>query len=203
MEKKTHVMCANALSLYIMKPDSISSLLITTTFATLGGIIADVDLKDSTTDKLFDRLMTSLVTVVVMSVFINYFFSMDLYSKLKEYSEILNYLISVSLFVIMAYLGSKSSHRSFTHSIIGCIVYSGIIAYGFKENVLIPFIVSYISHIVLDLLNIKGVALFYPSKYRLSLKLCESDGKVNKFLFVLFTFCYIVLLFFIGFNINI
>ena len=194
-------MCANAISLCIMRPNTISGLLVTATCATLGGIIADVDLKDSTTDKLFDRLMTSLITIVLMSVALYYLFDINLYSKLKEFNDWLNYIICIGLFILLAYLGSKSSHRSFTHSIIGCIVFSGILAYGFKSNVLIPFILSYISHIILDLFNLKGVALFYPSKYRFSFKLCESNGKVNKFLFIMFTLSYITLLFLIGFNV--
>ena len=54
MEKKTHVMCANFVSLCLIRPDNISDLLITCGFATLGGLVPDVDLKDSTSDKLFD-----------------------------------------------------------------------------------------------------------------------------------------------------
>ena len=66
MEKKTHVMCANLVSICLMKPDNISDLLITCGCATLGGLVPDVDLKDSTSDKLFDRLMTSLITIVLL-----------------------------------------------------------------------------------------------------------------------------------------
>lgn len=186
MEKKTHVMCANMVSLFFMRPDNISDLLITCGVATIGGLVPDVDLKDSTSDKLFDRLMTSLITIVVMSFFVKYFFDIDLYCKLKECSYI-NYLISICLFIVMAFFGSKSSHRSFTHSILGLIVYSLILSYGFDGNVIIPYFVSHLSHIILDLFNKKGVALFYPSKFRLCFKLCDSNGKVNKFLFILFS----------------
>ena len=186
MEKKTHVMCSNFISLCLMRPNSISDLLITCGVATIGGLLPDVDLKDSTSDKLFDRLMTSLVTIVLMSVFIKYFFDIDLYCKIKECSYI-NYLVSVCLFIVMAYLGSKSSHRSFTHSILGLFVYSAILSYGFGMNIVFPYFVSHLSHIVLDLFNMKGVALFYPSKYRLCFGICDSNGKVNKFLFILFS----------------
>ena len=186
MEKKTHVMCSNFISLCLMRPNSISDLLITCGVATIGGLLPDVDLKDSTSDKLFDRLMTSLVTIVLMSVFIKYFFDIDLYCKIKECSYI-NYLVSVCLFIVMAYLGSKSSHRSFTHSILGLFVYSAILSYGFGVNIVFPYFVSHLSHIVLDLFNMKGVALFYPSKYRLCFGICDSNGKFNKFLFILFS----------------
>ena len=203
MEKKTHVMCANLVSICLMRPDSISKLLITCGGATLGGLVPDVDLKDSTSDKLFDRLMTSLITIVLMSVFIKYFFGIDLYCKIKECSELFNYLISICLFIVMAYLGSKSSHRSFTHSILGLIVYSGILSYGFNTNVILPYFISHLSHIILDLFNKKGVALFYPSKYKLCFGICESNGKVNKFLFWLFSLMIVLYLVLIGFGIKI
>lgn len=198
MEKKTHVMCANLVSICLMKPDNISSLLVTCGFASLGGIVPDVDLKDSTSDKLFDRLMTSLVTIVLMSVFIKYFFDIDLYFKIKECSDIFNYLISACLFIVVAYFGSKSSHRSFTHSIFGLLVYSGILLYGFNVNVVLIYFVSHLSHIMLDLFNKKGIALFYPSKFRFSLDLCESNGKVNKFLFILFSLSIVLVLVLLG-----
>ena len=202
MEKKTHVMCANLVSICLMKPDSISDLLITCGFATLGGLVPDVDLKDSTSDKLFDRLMTSLITIVLMSFVIKYFFDIDLYYKIKECSYI-NYLISICLFIVMAFLGSKSSHRSFTHSILGLFVYSTILSYGFGMNVIIPYFVSHLSHIFLDLFNKKGIALFYPSKYRFCFNLCESNGKVNKFLFVLFSILIIFVLVLHGMGVEI
>ena len=202
MEKKTHVMCANLVSLCIMRPDNIFDLVVTCGVSTLGGLVPDVDLKDSTSDKLFDRLMTSLITVVLMSFFIKYFFDIDLYCKIKECSYI-NYLISSCLFIVMAFLGSKSSHRSFTHSILGMFIYSGILSYGFGNNIVYPYFVSHLSHIVLDLFNKKGVALFYPSKYRLCFGICDSNGKVNKFLFWLFSFMIVFVLILIGMDIKV
>ena len=202
MEKKTHVMCANLVSLYLMKPDSISELLITCGVASLGGLVPDVDLKDSTSDKLFDRLMTSLITIVLMSFLIKYFFDIDLYCKIKEY-DIFSYLISVCLFIIIAYFGSKSSHRSFTHSILGLFIYTGILFYGFGFNVVIPYFVSHLSHIVLDLFNKKGIALFYPSKFRFCFDLCDSNGKVNKLLFILFSILIVLYLVLISMGIRV
>ena len=202
MEKKTHVMCANLVSLYIMKPSNIPELLITCGVASLGGLVPDVDLKDSTSDKLFDRLMTSLITIVAMSFFIKYFFDFDLYCKVKEY-DFLSYLISICLFIVIAYFGSKSSHRSFTHSVIGLLIYTGILFYGFGFNVFVPYFVSHLSHIILDLFNRKGIALFYPSKFRICFDLCDSNGRVNKFLFILFSILIVVYLILISIGIKI
>ena len=193
MEKKTHVACANMLAIGLLRPDNISSLIITCGFASLGGLLPDVDLKDSTTDKLFDRLMTSLITIIAMNFFLKYFLDIDIYERIKELNIVFNYAISLFIFIVMGYLGSKFSHRSFTHSFLGCFIYTLILSYGFDNNTLIPFLCGYLSHIFLDLFNKKGVALLYPCKFRLCLNLCESNGMVNKILFIIFS-CLVILL---------
>ena len=194
MEKKTHIACANALAICMVRPDDISSLLITCGFASLGGLLPDVDLKDSTTDKLFDRLMTSLITIFLMNFFLKYFFNINIYEKIKEFNIIYNYVISLFIFIVMGYLGSKFSHRSFTHSILGCFVYTFILSYGFDYNVLFPFLCGFISHIVLDLFNKKGIALFYPCKSRFCFNLCDANGKTNKLLFIVFSLLFVLFL---------
>ena len=203
MEKKTHVACGNLISLFLMKPTTVSGLLITITSSTLGSLLPDVDLKDSTTDKLFDRLMTSLITIIVMSILMQYFFNINLYKIIKSYNNLFNYIITICLFIIMSYLGSKTAHRSFTHSILGLFIYTVILSYNFKDNIVIPYFISHLSHILLDLLNMKGVALFYPFKFRFSLKLCESSGSFNQLLFGLFSFCDMFLFVFLMIGINV
>ena len=198
MEKKTHIMCANAVSLGLVRPTTISGLLITVSFATLGALLPDVDLKDSVPDKIFDKLMASLITIVVMSFIIKFLFNIDLYCKIRECSDIFSYIISISIFIVMAYLGSKTSHRSFTHSILGCIIYTSILSYCFNKTAIFSFVFAYISHITLDLFNKKGIAILYPSKYRFAFKLCDSSGKVNKILFITFTILTVVILILLG-----
>ena len=198
MEKKTHIACANLISLSLIRPTTIPSLLITVGVSSLGSILPDVDKKDSTSDKLFDRLMTSLITIIIMGVLIKYFFNINIYKQIKEYNNIYNYIICITIFIIMSYLGSKTSHRSFTHSILGLFIYTAILSYSFKDNIVKPYFISHLSHMLLDLLNMKGVALFYPFKFRFSLKLCESNGIFNQLLFSLFSILIIIVLIIIG-----
>lgn len=202
MEKKTHVSCANLITLSLVKPTSIPSLLITISSSTLGSLLPDVDLKDSTSDKIFDRLMASLITIVISIILLKYFFNINIYNKIKEYNNIFNYIISISIFITVAYLGSKTSHRSFTHSILGLFIYSSILSIGFNNKVIIPYFISHLSHIILDLLNKKGISLFYPFKYRISLKLCESNGTINQLLFILSSISIVILLIIIGTSIE-
>ena len=194
MEKKTHIACANLISLTLFRPTSIADLLITIGTSSLGGVLPDVDLKDSTSDKLFDRLMTSLITIIIMGIIINYYFNINLYNVIKGYNNIYNYILCISIFITMSYLGSKTSHRSFTHSLLGAFIYSSIISYSFNDQIVLIFFISYLSHIILDLLNKKGIELLYPLKIRMSLNLCEVKGTVNKILFITTSILNIVVL---------
>ena len=194
MEKKTHIACANLLSLSLIRPTTIPSLLITIGVSSLGSILPDVDKKDSTSDKLFDRLMTSLITIIIMGIIINHFFNINIYKQIKEYNNIYNYILCISIFITMSYLGSKTSHRSFTHSILGLFIYSAILSYSFNNNIVTIYFISHLSHIILDIFNMKGITLFYPFKYRLSFKLCESNGTINKILFILSSILTIIVL---------
>lgn len=200
MEKKTHIMGANLVALSVVRPYSISGLLVTVLSASLGGMLPDVDLKDSIPDKIFDRLMVSLITIICLFLILKYGFNIDLYDVILDYNSFFGYFISAGVFIFMAYLGSKTSHRSFTHSFLGLLIYTSILSYGFNSNIFIPFSLGYSSHLVLDFFNLKGVSLFYPSKTKFGVKLCESSGKVNKFLFILFSLLCVLVLIFLSFN---
>lgn len=60
-------------------------------------------------------------------------------------------------------------HRGFFHSLTALLLFSFIFFYAFKEfNYTIAFVIGYGSHLLLDMLNISGIALFYPlSSYRI------------------------------------
>ena len=129
-----------------------------------------------------------------MGIIINYYFNINLYNVIKGYNNIYNYILCISIFITMSYLGSKTSHRSFTHSLLGAFIYSSIVSYSFNDQIVLIFFISYISHIILDLLNKKGIELLYPLKIRMSLNLCEVKGTVNKILFITTSILNIVVL---------
>lgn len=56
------------------------------------------------------------------------------------------------------------------------------ISFILKDYVLI-FVIGYLSHLVIDLLNNKGEQLFYPLPNRYCVELVPVSGKVNDVLF--------------------
>ena len=73
MECRSHVVCANALALAFIRPDSINSLLITLTAATIGSTICDIDVadKDNKGYIISYSILTivSLITLLILEIF--------------------------------------------------------------------------------------------------------------------------------------
>ena len=75
-----------------------------------------------------------------------------------------SYLRIISCLLVMifvCYYGYRQPHRSFLHSFLGLFILSFLCYFAFG-NIVIPFSIGLITHIILDLFNIKGLRLFYP-----------------------------------------
>ena len=86
-------------------------------------------------------------------------------------------LAGIIFFIICAF-GKEQSHRSFLHSFLGLFALYACVEAVFPVEA--PYFgVAFSTHIVLDLLNRKGMTLFYPIKKRFCLNLCSSSGWLN------------------------
>lgn len=62
--------------------------------------------------------------------------------------------------------GNKLKHRGITHSLLMPILIYSIYYSIFKNQIILPFVLGYVSHIFLDMFNPKGVKLFLPFFWR-------------------------------------
>ena len=76
-----------------------------------------------------------------------------------------------------------TTHRGFTHSLLsmvitGSLVYiiSSAIVPNLKNPVCSGYLLGYLSHLILDMLNPKGVPLFFPCKVKISLAGIKTGG---------------------------
>lgn len=107
-----------------------------------------------------------------------------------------------SLFILLGLFSfalAISSHRSFTHSILGLILFSAIIRLILMEYGLSPiykgFIMGYASHLLADSFTAKGIKLFYPIKTNVvfPLKVKTSSFAEKLIFFLLILYCLVVL----------
>ena len=191
MECKSHVVCANALALAFIRPDSINSLLITLGAATIGSTICDIDASDKDNKGYIVSYSIFTIISLITIVFLEYFFHIGINNWILENSSYYKILICFFLLIGVCYYGYLMPHRSFLHSFLGIGIMI-LLCYISLGNVVIPFMIGIVSHIVLDLFNKKGLWLFYPLKKKYSLKLCVYNGEVNYIIFNVFTTILIV-----------
>jgi len=186
MKTPTHIVCANALALAFIRPDSPTSLLLTLGAATIGGTISDIDVSDKEHKKyIILYSIIALVSVLVLGS-LELIFHIGINDWIINNSSYARINICLLLTIGLCYYGYLNPHRSFLHSFLGVFLLILLCYIGFRVAV-IPFGIGIISHIILDLFNKKGLWLFYPMKKKFSLKLCVYNGEVNFYLFNIFT----------------
>ena len=196
MKCKTHLVSSCAVNLFLLHPNTVPLFITTTLGASIGGVISDVDSRKAESTQILNKVNTITMISVLALVIISHFKLFDI----NKYIDInyINYLITFLLMLLICNIGSKTKHRSFTHSIIFIILTFFILNFSLPLTFIIPFMIGLSTHIVLDLLNHIGIALFFPSKFRFCFDLFDSDGLTNNILFYssIFIICFITIFIF-------
>jgi len=93
-------------------------------------------------------------------------------------------------------IGYLLEHRGFFHSLFAPILFSAIIYMFFRKEIAIAFFFGYLSHIVLDALNYKGIMPFAPLNRWKIKGFVKSGGVIDFVLFVIIVAVDITLLYF-------
>lgn len=195
MMGKTHVAIGVLSSLAIFQPTTISQCALAIAGGALGGVAADIDTVDNDYkhDALIGQLLSfGIVGIMVLILFITN--KPELYASLSK--DKISICIGIVAYLILMTKGYLSNHRSFTHSFLAMFLFT--IAIGIINLNIIPFyLIGYISHLFLDLLNKKDVPLLYPLKKGICFKLCYASKKANSFFMWLGTFGSIIIILFL------
>lgn len=180
MTKDTHVAGGLAVTMAVVQPHSFKSLAICLAAATIGSVISDIDVTTSKSRRELNRIIVISVVAIVVCTALEFIFHLGILSMLQSQTNLFRILSGLGFFLFVCCYGINTPHRSFMHSALCLIALSGIIWVIFPSAAL-PFFISMLSHIVLDLFNTKKVQLFYPlKKPKVGFKLCHADGKINK-----------------------
>ena len=181
MLRKTHIAIGMSSALAITHPTTVSGVATALIGGSLGGWIVDIDCKNTDVDR--EDVYDAIIDVLFIGTFIvlDYFVGNGMCQYISENLGIR--LLAVTIcFIGLMIIGFKTTHRSFTHSFLGWLLY-GMIMFILCRPIAIPFMAGYLSHIIVDLFNKKGEQLFFPLKTRFCFRLCDSDGTANKTLF--------------------
>ena len=191
---KTHMAAGAAASLAILQPTTITGCICAVAGGVLGGWICDIDLwsepfsSDDDDDELDEEALepqeNERAQLIVLVLFITALcFGLDYFTGGGLFQYMLSNLgipmaVAGAIFVGACIFGIASEHRTFTHSILGCAILTGSLAF-ICAPLALPFAIGHASHVVLDTLNKTKVWILWPLKPGIRLGFCASNGKTN------------------------
>lgn len=183
MMGKTHVFVGTASALLLMMPDTAEGCLAALIGGAAGGIVCDVDMKlnKESREDLHTRLLAA--GIVGVSLLIDLIVDGGILAWMRG-SSYAKLTAGIVLFAVLCLTGALQNHRGFTHSILGLASFSFAVGL-FCKPALVPFVIGYGSHLVLDLMNKRPMKLFYPIETGVCLKWCYSNRVVNQVLLIL------------------
>ncbi|MBC8591381.1 metal-dependent hydrolase [Wansuia hejianensis] len=162
MTGKTHMAIGVLAGLALSTDQPMETKLIIVLASTLGSLIPDIDHPKA-------RLNQKLLLLK------NKFYRSLFYLSLAGgfiYLYIIREDILFGLLAIMTFFTGISSHRGFTHSLLGFVIATyivKIISITYKiPYIYSSFAIGYLSHLIGDFLTPKGIKLFYPLDINIS-----------------------------------
>lgn len=178
---KTHVAAGVAASIAIIHPETTTELIATIVGGAVGGWICDIDVRKNKNSKDVVQTLILVAIISIVCIFIDYRLGKGMCEHIIN-SFAPYTLIKAGLFLVgIGYGAIFTSHRGFMHSIFAVIYFTSLLWLLYKP-ISIPFGIGYATHIILDIMNKKGLQLLFPLKKRYCLELCSSDGLANSIL---------------------
>lgn len=188
MTGKTHIAIGIAAGLTISSNLPIENQLILIGASMVGSLLPDLDHpKAKLNQKLLffnNKLYKTIFYLLLSSISTSLYFTMNQ----KVFG-----LIGIATFFI-----ALSSHRGFTHSIIGFLIFASIIKIGTLKyglsSVYSGFTIGYILHLIADFFTPQGIKLFYPLRTNVSAPITIKTSSIKEKSFFTILSIYSVLL---------
>lgn len=184
MQGKTHAAAAVAAALLITRPTTPLILGATVAAAALGGLAPDVDALYSDARKFMNNATAAICLVLIAGLLLAQNEVVQLSSLISAGRTVLtgDLFFGPALLICFLIVGGMMPHRSMTHSIAAVLVVWQCLV--LIPEIGTPFVLGYISHLLLDLLNRKGLQLFFPFPQKVCLGFCSSERLVNRIMFL-------------------
>lgn len=173
---QTHLAAGLATALLLTQSHTFSACAAVVAGGALGGVLADNDTLH-TANALTNQL--GALGLTTAALILDGVFHLGLCREAAANPE--RTILGGVAFAVLYFLGCRSAHRTFTHSLLALALYSAAFACLLPQAG-VAFSVAYASHLLLDLLNKRTVQLLYPLRRGFCLRLCYADGLLNRIL---------------------
>ncbi len=184
MMGKTHIAAGIATAFVLMQPKNVSELAIATVGGSIGGVMADIDVKidrsnkyakNASMDALYGEILAIVISIsVLLSDFLSGGYVIPSIANHWQMS-----VIGLALFFILTVIGEHSKHRDKTHSALAWTLFS-ISVVLIEPGIGLAFAIGYGSHLILDLFNKSPIRLFYPREGGICFKVCYANQLGNE-----------------------
>lgn len=177
---RTHLTVGVASALVATLPIGPKACCIATIGGVLGGIVPDNDILDNdyTGDALLGQILAGSITAGIL--ILDKIFKIGICNELFSRS-LINLIFGSILFIGLYIFGFFQEHRKFTHSFLAMILYSFAVLCIYPPFAK-PFLIGYLSHIIIDLFNKRKVQIFAPLKFEMCFNICYANKLGNKIL---------------------
>lgn len=182
MLRATHLSVGVATALAVLRPGNFSECLAVTGIAAVGSVISDIDADQSKVRREADLMLGIGAAVLAAVMIAQTKFHVDLTKYLSGNQTMSERSVATGVFIILCVIGRMTPHRSFMHSLAAGVIFTMVTYTMFSKQAALAFLVAFLTHILLDLPNCKGIQLFWPVPGYHCFKLCASNGWVNRIL---------------------
>lgn len=181
MMSKTHLSVGIAASL-LLAPATPEGLAYALMGGTIGSLICDIDRSSERPSRDVKQGWTIAFTI---------FFSAFMYGSYAHWQTFRaetifsdpKILISLFLMIVLMLFAINGAHRGFSHSLL-MFAGSSVLVFFISRQTCLFYMIGFLSHILLDLLNRKPVRVFFPAK-GFCLGWFYVDGIANRVLMLL------------------
>ena len=183
MTGRTHWTVGTAAALCVAQPPNIREWVLCVAAAAVGSVISDIDVTTSDSREALNRITAVSVLAVAAAGVAEAWWHLGIVRNFDRESNVFRLILGFAAFLAICTFGKKQPHRSFMHSFLGLFLLGSVA--GLIYPAMTPyFSAAMLSHMLLDLLNRRGVRLLYPLRKGFCFGICSADGWLDRKLFL-------------------
>lgn len=168
MMGKTHITVGIAAAYLITHPQTAPEFIIATVGGSIGGVMADIDVKIDTSNKyaakasmdaLYGEILAAAISVGALAG--DYFTGGNILQG--AVANLTRFIIGAVLFIVFTIIGERSKHRDKTHSLLAILLFSASV-YLMESRIGFAYLIGYGSHLLVDTFNKSPIRMLYPLK---------------------------------------
>lgn len=174
MDGKTHAAVGAATALWVLQPKEPLQVALTIGAGAFAGMLPDIDIGQSKASNIMRRVVFGAI-IGFSALALHFRWKGITLSQGIVSSKFALVLLGLAILIAYYFYGSKQPHRGFTHSFIATVIV-GVSLGLIDDTIGDAAVISYCSHIFVDLFNTKGEQLLWPYNKRWCIGVCKADG---------------------------